>query len=156
MTDVRGKGNYLLSSTMTQLNYLTDAPFECDPKDRNVAAFAKAASTIGGRNAVEEFLACGMWPLSKKFGFEVEMKETPLLKVVAPMLKVTPTIGAQELEADFEKWIVNAASLLVGNYNTTEHNTYKGLRYGRLNRVFELADVLCQPRPELNICTARK
>jgi hypothetical protein len=45
---------------MTQLNYLLDAPFECDPEDRNVAAFIEAASIIGGRDAVEEFLACGM------------------------------------------------------------------------------------------------
>jgi hypothetical protein len=58
--DIRDKGNYPLSSTMTQLNYLLDAPFECDPEDRNVAAFIEAASIIGGRDAVEEFLACGM------------------------------------------------------------------------------------------------
>jgi hypothetical protein len=43
---------------------------------------------------------------------------------------------------------VNATNLLVGNYNIPEHNTYKGLRHGRLNHVFELAGVLCQPHPE--------
>jgi hypothetical protein len=45
---------------MTQLNYLLDAPFECNPEDRNVAAFIEATSIIGGRNNVEEFLSCGM------------------------------------------------------------------------------------------------
>jgi hypothetical protein len=89
MADVQGKGHYPLSSTMTQLNYLTDAPFECDPKDMNVEAFAEVASIIGGRNTVEEFLGCGMWPLSEKFGFEVETKEIALLKVMVPMSKVT-------------------------------------------------------------------
>jgi hypothetical protein len=76
---------------MTQLNYLLDASFECDPKDRNVAAFIEAASIFLGHDAVKEFLAYGMWPLSKKFGFEVKMKETPLSKVVVLMPKVMPT-----------------------------------------------------------------
>jgi hypothetical protein len=44
--------------------------------------------------------------------------------------------------------IVNVANLLVGNYNVVEHNAYQGLRHGRLNRIFELARVLYQPRPE--------
>jgi hypothetical protein len=101
--DVRGKGNYPLSSTMTQLNYLLDALFECGPEDRNVVAFVEKASIIGARDAVEEFFACSMWPHSEKFGFEVEMKETPLSKVMVSMLKVTPTISAQDLEAALEK-----------------------------------------------------
>jgi hypothetical protein len=38
---------------------------------------------------------------------------------------------------------MNATILLVGNYNITERNAYKGLQHGRLNRVFELAGMLC-------------
>jgi hypothetical protein len=38
-----------------------------------------------------------MWPLSEKFGFTVETKETSLSKVVVLMPQVTPVIGAQEL-----------------------------------------------------------
>jgi hypothetical protein len=64
------------------------------------------------------------------------------------MPQVTPVIGAQEVGAAFEARMANAASLLVGNYNITEHNAYKGIRHGRLNRVFELASVVCQPCPE--------
>jgi hypothetical protein len=67
-----------------------------------------------------------MWPLSEKFGFEVETKEMPLLKIIVVMSKVMPTIGVQELEAAFEQRIMNAANLLVGNYNITKHNAYKG------------------------------
>jgi hypothetical protein len=33
-------------------------------------------------------------------------------------------------------------------YNITKHNGYKGLHHGQLNRVFELAGMLCQPRLE--------
>jgi hypothetical protein len=130
VVDVRGNGNYPLSSTMTQLNYLLDAPFECNPLDRNVAALVEAASIIGGYDVVEEFLTYGMWPFNAKFGFEVETKVTPLSKVMVPMSKVMPTIGAQESEEAFEKRIVNVANLLVGIYNIAEHNTYKGLQHG--------------------------
>jgi AmiR/NasT family two-component response regulator len=58
------------------------------------------------------------------------------------MPQVTPIIGVQELGATFKTRIAKAASLLVDNYNISEHNAYKGLRHGRLNRVFELASVL--------------
>jgi hypothetical protein len=96
--------------------------------------------------------ACSLWPLSEKFGFTVEMKENPLSKVVVLMPQVTPVIGAQELGATFEARITNVASLLVGNYNITKHNAYKGLRHRRLNQVFDLASVLCQSHPEPIVC----
>jgi hypothetical protein len=63
---VRGKESYLLRSTLTPLDYLIDAPFECGPGDMNVAAFTEATSIMGGHNAVEEFLACGIWHLCEK------------------------------------------------------------------------------------------
>jgi hypothetical protein len=78
-----------LSCTMTLLIYSMDATFECGPVDVNVGTFAEAALIIGGRDTVEEFLASGLWPLSEKFGLEVETKETTLLKVVVP---VTPRV----------------------------------------------------------------
>jgi hypothetical protein len=146
--NARGKGNYPLSSTMTRLNHLMEAPSDCGSEDTNFLAFVEATSIISGHDAVEEFLACGLWPLSAKFGFKVEMKESPLSKVVVPMLQVTPIIGAQEPGAAFEAWIVNSMNLLVGNYNITEHNAYSGLQHGRLNRILELAEVLYQPQPE--------
>jgi hypothetical protein len=146
--DAWGKGNYPLSSTMTPLNYLMEAPFDCGPEDANIAAFNEATSIIERHDAVEEFLACGLWPLSRKFGFKVETKESSLSKVVVSMPQVPLVIGAWEHGAEFEARIANAVNLLVGNYNITEHNAYKGLRHGRLNCVLELARVLCQPRPE--------
>jgi hypothetical protein len=97
-----------------------------------------------------------LWPLSKKFGFEVETKEMPLSKVVVLMPKVTPTIGAQESEAAYEKRIWNAANLLVGKYNIAEHNAYKGLHHRWLNHMFQLAGVLCQPHAEPSVRAARK
>jgi hypothetical protein len=50
---------------MTQRNYSMDASFECGPGDVDVAIFVEVALLIGGRDTVEEFLACGIWPLSE-------------------------------------------------------------------------------------------
>jgi hypothetical protein len=36
-------------------------------------------------NAVEDFLACGLWPHGEQFGFQVETKESPLSKVLVSM-----------------------------------------------------------------------
>jgi hypothetical protein len=89
--DARGKGSYPLSSMMTRLNYLMEAPSLCCPEDANFAAFIEVTSTVGGRDVVVEFLASGLWPLREKFGFKVETKESPLLKVVVPMPQVDAT-----------------------------------------------------------------
>jgi hypothetical protein len=115
--DVQDKGNYPLRSMMAPLDYLTDAPFECGPGDVNVVAYTETTSIFGVYDIVEEFLACGIWPLRDKCEFEVEMKETPLWKVMVPMSKVTPTIGNQESEVALEAQIVVATNLLVGIYN---------------------------------------
>jgi hypothetical protein len=145
---VQGKGCYPLSSTMTRLNYLTEAPSCCGSEDANFATFVEVTSIFRSRDLVKEFLASGLWPLSEKFGFKMETKESPLSKVVVPMPQVDTAIRTGESGAEFEARIMNAANLLVGNYNVVEHNAYQELRHGRLNHVFELAGVLCQPRPD--------
>jgi hypothetical protein len=60
VADVRGKGNYPLRSTMTPLEYLTDALSECDPDDVNVMAFVEPVSIIECLHVVEEFFVCGI------------------------------------------------------------------------------------------------
>jgi hypothetical protein len=45
---------------MTPLEYLTDAPSECDPDDVNVMAFAEQVSIIECLHVVEEFFVCGI------------------------------------------------------------------------------------------------
>jgi hypothetical protein len=137
-----------LSSTMTRLNYLMEAPSDCGPEDANFLAFVEVTYIIGGCDAKKEFIACALWPLSEKFRLKVEVKESPLSKVVVPMPQVTTVIGAQEPGTAFEVQIANVTNLLVANYNITEHNAYRGLRHGRLNHILELAGVLCQPQPK--------
>jgi hypothetical protein len=143
-----GARTYSLSSKMTKLDYKTEVPLSCGPEDADFVAFVEATSLIGGCDVVEEFLACGLWPLGQQFGFEVETKESPLSKVLVPMPQVTAAIEEREAEAEFVSRIEDATNELVGRYNLTKHNSYQGLRHGQLNHIFELAKVLCQPRPE--------
>jgi hypothetical protein len=58
--DLHGKGMYPLSSEMRGLEYLMDTSYACGADDVSVMAFAEAATIIGGHDAVEEFLACGI------------------------------------------------------------------------------------------------
>jgi hypothetical protein len=89
-----------------------------------------------------------LWPLSEKFGFKVETRESPHSKVMVLMPQVDAAIGTGESGVEFEAHVVHAMNLLVCNYNVAEHEAYQGLRHGWLNHVFELAGVLCQPCAE--------
>jgi hypothetical protein len=50
---------------MMELNYLTEIPSSCGPEDVDFTTFVEATSLIGDHDAVEEFLACGLWPLGE-------------------------------------------------------------------------------------------
>jgi hypothetical protein len=62
----------------------------------NVLAFEEATKIIGGRDAIEEFLVCGVWPLSDGWDFEVETTGSPVPKVTILMPKVTSIIDERE------------------------------------------------------------
>jgi hypothetical protein len=71
---------------MTELIFLKDSPFECLDAEIRDATFIKATRIIGGRDAMEEYLARGPFPLSVSFGLgEVADGETPVSKLSAPM-----------------------------------------------------------------------
>jgi hypothetical protein len=134
---------------MKRLDYLTDALHACGADNANVKDFAEPTAIIRGRDAVKEFLACGICPLSNNWDFAVETKEDPLSKVIVPKLQVTAVIGEKETLAAFEARVVAAANVLVGNYIPIGHKScMTQLRHGWLNRVFELVGVTCWPRAE--------
>jgi hypothetical protein len=147
--EAQGKGVYLLHSEMSALDNLTEAPRGCAREDANAMAFEEATKIIGGRNAVEEFLAYDIWPLSDNWDFEVKRMESPLSKVTMPMPKVTAIIAEQETVASFEVRIASAANQLVGNYGVSKDRAYvTELLHSHLNHIFELAGVNYQSRPE--------
>jgi hypothetical protein len=63
--DFHGKRTYPMISKMTEVDYLMEVPSSCGPEDANYTAFFVGTSLIGGRDVVEEFLGCGLWPLGQ-------------------------------------------------------------------------------------------
>jgi hypothetical protein len=47
---------------MTGLDFATELPFECPGDEAGDVSFVKATRTIRGRDAVEEYMACGFFP----------------------------------------------------------------------------------------------
>lgn len=61
--DFQGPRTYPLSSSTIRLDHAMDITSWASLKDHNFVAFVDATSLIGGRDAVEEFIASGLWPL---------------------------------------------------------------------------------------------
>jgi hypothetical protein len=77
---------HALHSRMGVLDYAVEPEVECANYDPNDAAFIRATVAIGGRDVVEEYVACMMYPLGASFGFEsVTLEATPMSKVETPL-----------------------------------------------------------------------
>jgi hypothetical protein len=78
---------YSLHSWMGELDYDVESEVECPDTDPSNAAFVRAAATIRGRDVVEEYVACKIYPLAASFGFEsAPLGTTPMSKVETPLL----------------------------------------------------------------------
>jgi hypothetical protein len=83
-----GKSVYVLHSRMSSFDYTVEPEVEGPNDDPNDAAFVQATATIGGRDAVEEFMSCKIYPMATGFGFHgVVVGSTPALKVQTPLLR---------------------------------------------------------------------
>jgi hypothetical protein len=81
-----GKGIFVLCSSMSALDFSMDHSFECTDDDAGDVAFVHATSLIGGRDAVEENLACRLFSLSGGLGFEeITDSKTPISKITQPL-----------------------------------------------------------------------
>jgi hypothetical protein len=79
----RGKSIFTLHSRMTVLDYQVEPQMNCPNTNTNDAVCIWVSIMIGGCDIVEEFLACGLYPLSIDFGFgEVSNGTTVMSKVV--------------------------------------------------------------------------
>jgi hypothetical protein len=65
----KGKGMFTQHSSMSHLDYMMKPSFECVDDDSGDAAFVRVMGLIGGRDTVEEYLACRMFSLSTNLGF---------------------------------------------------------------------------------------
>jgi hypothetical protein len=90
---------------MSKLDYAIEPEVECLDNDPNDATFVRVTTTIGGRDAVEEYLACKICPLAASFGFEsVPLGMTPVSKVESPLpLFDVGTIAAEHTDLFWQR-----------------------------------------------------
>jgi hypothetical protein len=148
---------YALQSYMTQLNFVMDPPFDCPDDEVNDAAFIKATRMIGGQDAVEEYMACGLFPLSASFGLgKVTDRETPASKLPAPMLAFPVARLPEETNDQFHVRVELAAANVVGRYTRGEHKVCIEIlpNQGRVNWGFEFTGVPYEPclEPDSEAC----
>jgi hypothetical protein len=132
---------------MTALDFSMDHSFECAKDNSRDVAFICATGFISGQDAVEEYLACRMFPLSASQKLQGEM---PILKVTLPLPEF-PLAKLLGMSNDhFLVMVELGAENVLGSYIRTEHDAcgLALLNGGRLNRVFEQAGVAYCPRPE--------
>jgi hypothetical protein len=81
-----GKGIFALHSYMTRLDFMMEPSFKCPDDDTGDVALIKAAHTSGGRDAVEKYMACGIFPLLASFNLgEIADRETLVSKLAIPL-----------------------------------------------------------------------
>jgi hypothetical protein len=142
---------YALRLDMCVLDFVTEPSFECINNDDGGATFFCATRSIGGWDAVEEYMACGLFPLSDSFGLgEVEDGEMPVSKTTLPLLEFPFAGFPEETDDRFRARVELAVENVVGSYAGGEHDSCIAAvpNEGRLNQVFEQADMPYGPRLE--------
>jgi hypothetical protein len=80
------KSVHALHSRMSELDYSVEPVVKCSNNDPQDDAFIRVTSTIRGHDAVEEYVACKMYPLATSFGFEnMALNTMPVSKVETPL-----------------------------------------------------------------------
>jgi hypothetical protein len=148
---------------MNVLDYEVEPLVDCVDTDMNVVAFIRATTMIRHRDAVKDFLACGMYPFSAGFGFKgVTDGTTTVLKVVVPLLVFPVESVSVENTHHFLAKVEVDAERILGSYGPKEHEACIAVKLpngGRLNRVFEQMGVAyaLHPLPGIHVvATARK
>jgi hypothetical protein len=138
---------------MSELDYAGEPEIECPDNDPNDAAFFWATATIRGCDAVEESVACKMYPLAAGFSFKsVPLGTTPMSKVETPLpLFVVGNVAAEHVDHVLAE-IETEAEKVLGSFRPNEHDALRManiLNGGHLNRVLEQMGVSYTPRPFL-------
>jgi hypothetical protein len=66
----RGEAMYHLHSHLCGLDFWMEPPFDCADDDLGNTAFVQATKFIGGWDAMEEFVACGIHLLAAGVSFK--------------------------------------------------------------------------------------
>jgi hypothetical protein len=71
-----GKTVHILCLYMCSSKFWMEPSFNCADDDSRYVAFVQATKFIRGRDAVEEFIACGIYPLATAAGFDIVATRT--------------------------------------------------------------------------------
>jgi hypothetical protein len=115
---------HILRSYMCSLEFRTEPPFDCVDDDSWDVAFVQMTKFIGGRDAVEEFIACIMYPLAANVGFDrVATRTTPIskLKVLLPNFIVVRKDDNED-DVQFLVRVELEEEGIVGIYTKAEHD----------------------------------
>jgi hypothetical protein len=114
---------------------------ECPDVDMNNTAFVRATTTIGGRDAVEEFVACKMYPLASSFSFrEVTIDTTHVSKVWTPL----PLFPVEAVSVENSSHVLAEVEIeverIIGSFGPKEYDAFTKAKLPNgdcLNHVFE-------------------
>jgi hypothetical protein len=146
-----GKGIYALYSYMTRLDFVTEPSFMCPNDEASDMAINKATHTIGGQDVVEEYMACGLFPLSTGFNLgEIADGKTPLSKLVIPLPEFPIARHQEEMNDGLRAMVELAVTNIIDRYARKEHKLCAKMvpNRDRVNRVFEQAGVPYGPHLE--------
>jgi hypothetical protein len=142
---------HALQMQMSKLDYAIEPEVECFNNDPNDVAFVRATASIGGHDAVEEYVVCKMYQLAVGFGFEsVPLGMTPVLKVETPLPLFAVGNVVVEYAAHVLAEVETEAENVLGSFGPKEYDTLCMVNIpnaGRLNRVLEQIGVPYAPRP---------
>jgi hypothetical protein len=136
---------------MSLLDFMVELEVDCPDSDANDVAFVWATTTIGGHDAVEEFVACRVYPLLALFGFgDVSVGMTIVSKVETPLPVFPVEAISTEASSHFLATVEMNAKKILGSYGPREHEVCMAVKLpsgGHLNRVFEQIGVSYALRP---------
>jgi hypothetical protein len=148
---VRGGGTvHALRSTMSPRNFCMKPYVSDSTQDLSDDAFARASQNIGGRDVVEEFMYCSVWPLSAGVDFEhVKVDLTPVSQLKVPLPHVHLRHEGDKDDVKFLARVEQEARNIVGSYTRMEHKACIASlsNNNRSNCVLEVAGVGYGPRP---------
>jgi hypothetical protein len=136
---------------MTTLDFVMEPSFKCPNDEAGDMAVIKATRTIGGRDDVEEYMACGLFPLSVGFNLvEIADGKTPLSKLVIPLPEFPISKCLEDMNDGLRARVELATMNVVDRYARKEHKVCVEMvpNGDRVNKVFEQASVPYGPRLE--------
>jgi hypothetical protein len=138
---------HALRSHMSALNFRMEPSISYSAQGLSDDAFIWASQNIGGRDTVEVFVPCGIWPLSAGVDFEhvkVDLTLVSQLKVPLPNFPMR-----HKDDVRFLARVKQEARNIVGGYTRMEHKACIASlpNNDRLNHVLEVMGVGYGSRP---------